>query len=636
MSILYKSVLLSISAALLAACGGGGSSSDTTPQPPQPPANIAPTITAINTQTFDEKADYTLTVAASDSDGTIASYEWTQLSGETLTLTSNDAATLNISTPDITNNSDGQLQIVVTDDDGVTATSTVDFTIVAGAIISIADTSIVEGDDGNSAMAFTLSLNKASSENITVDYATSDNTATAGADYEAANGTVIFAAGEITKTINVNVIGDILYADEDGEETFNITLSNAIMDISDASALGTIINDDMTEAEAKTSLIKQLESYYIVIHQQGLGEKEISMDLGNDGDDDLIVMNNSYDSSTDLFTSYPLSYFVNNKGKGFTQVETDISLHSRFYEVVDVNGDGLDDLISVADHVRRVVDGQVYREDRVRLLIQDQNGDLIDSSNSVEEHYADWHGLAALDIELDGDIDFVATGLHDSLYAFINDGTGNYAKTQSNLPIDELNLFRGSSELFFTNVHAIDLNDDGYKEILLGSTDEDHLYVNAEPLMPILRNHNGTLTFDSLTDTLNVYAATDANTPAPPLVLVYMHDIDINADGCPDLLAYQADYLSNSHLKTYRSDCNGALSEVFSYQLDKDGWVEKFIVSDADNDGFDDIYGRLGGECCNIELFTNNGDFTYTHTEVSDIANLKIDLVTYIRLNIWK
>jgi hypothetical protein len=276
MSRLYKSVLLSISAAILTACGGRGSN-DTTPQLP---ANIAPTITAINKQSFDEKADYTLTVAASDSDGTIASYEWTQLSGDTLTLTSIDAATLNISTPNITTNSDGQLQIVVTDDDGVTATSTVDFTIVAGAIISIADTSIVEGDDGNSAIAFTLSLDKASSANITVDYATSDNTATAGADYEAANGTVIFAAGETTKTINVNVIGDILYADENGEETFNVTLSDATVDISDANAVGTITNDDMTEAEAKTSLIKQLESYYIVIHQQGLGEKEISMDLG--------------------------------------------------------------------------------------------------------------------------------------------------------------------------------------------------------------------------------------------------------------------------------------------------------------------------------------------------------------------
>ena len=59
---------------------------------------------------------------------------------------------------------------------------------------------------------------------LTVDYATVDGSAKAGSDYEAANGTIEFAAGETEKTIVVNLIDD---ADEERAETFSIALSNA-------------------------------------------------------------------------------------------------------------------------------------------------------------------------------------------------------------------------------------------------------------------------------------------------------------------------------------------------------------------------------------------------------------------------
>ena len=48
-----------------------------------------------------------------------------------------------------------------------------------------------------------------------VDYATGDGTATAGADYTAANGTLTFAPGETTKPISITIADDTV--DEDGE-----------------------------------------------------------------------------------------------------------------------------------------------------------------------------------------------------------------------------------------------------------------------------------------------------------------------------------------------------------------------------------------------------------------------------------
>jgi Calx-beta domain len=59
---------------------------------------------------------------------------------------------------------------------------------------------------------------------VSVDYATSDGTATAGSDYTATSGTLTFAPGELTKSISIPILDDNVF--ENGNETFNLTLSN--------------------------------------------------------------------------------------------------------------------------------------------------------------------------------------------------------------------------------------------------------------------------------------------------------------------------------------------------------------------------------------------------------------------------
>ena len=77
---------------------------------------------------------------------------------------------------------------------------------------------------------------------VTVDYQTADGTATAGADYTAASGTLTFQAGERTKTVSVTLLDD---THDEGEETFTLTLSNASgAVITDGEAMGTIENHD--------------------------------------------------------------------------------------------------------------------------------------------------------------------------------------------------------------------------------------------------------------------------------------------------------------------------------------------------------------------------------------------------------
>jgi hypothetical protein len=58
---------------------------------------------------------------------------------------------------------------------------------------------------------------------VTVDYATSNGTASAGSDYTATSGTLTFNQGETSKTLTIPVINDNVF---EPDETVNLTLSN--------------------------------------------------------------------------------------------------------------------------------------------------------------------------------------------------------------------------------------------------------------------------------------------------------------------------------------------------------------------------------------------------------------------------
>ena len=108
-----------------------------------------------------------------------------------------------------------------------------------------------EGPDAT--LDFVVTLSRERTEATTVDYATSDGTATAGTDYTAASGTLTFAAGETSKTVSVAVLDDT--HDEGGVETLSLTLSNAEgAQIADSIATGTVADDESQQpVEALTA-----------------------------------------------------------------------------------------------------------------------------------------------------------------------------------------------------------------------------------------------------------------------------------------------------------------------------------------------------------------------------------------------
>ena len=104
-------------------------------------------------------------------------------------------------------------------------------------------------------MVFSVNLNAPGALPVTVDYATSDGTATAGEDYTAADGSLTFMPGDTERTISVLVQEDTIY---EGDETFVLTLSNPEnADLADAAATGTIADNDampeLTVADARAA-----------------------------------------------------------------------------------------------------------------------------------------------------------------------------------------------------------------------------------------------------------------------------------------------------------------------------------------------------------------------------------------------
>ncbi len=114
-------------------------------------------------------------------------------------------------------------------------------------------------------MAFRVSLARVAAYPVTVDYATSDGTATEGEDYGAVRDTLTFAPGETEKTVEVPLLADTA---AEGDETLTLRLSNArssppqelSVDLSPEEAEGTIA-DGPGAAEAAQAVLPLTASF---------------------------------------------------------------------------------------------------------------------------------------------------------------------------------------------------------------------------------------------------------------------------------------------------------------------------------------------------------------------------------------
>ena len=93
------------------------------------PVNLVPTVDAGPQQTVDEQTTINFSANATDNDGSIVQYQWTQIAGSTIALLGANSANASFTTPTLTEAQTLTLQLTVIDNEAATATDTVNIIV---------------------------------------------------------------------------------------------------------------------------------------------------------------------------------------------------------------------------------------------------------------------------------------------------------------------------------------------------------------------------------------------------------------------------------------------------------------------------------------------------------------------------
>lgn len=230
--------------------------------------------------------------------------------------------------------------------------------------INIASTSGTEGNVGSKVFGFDVTLTNPASTAVTVNYATGagvTNPATAGSDYVTTSGTLTFAPGETSKTINVTVNGDAVY---ELDETFQVTLSanSANSTLGTSVATGTITND---EAQPTVSISDATST------EGNSGTKNFTFDVTLSGESSQMVTV-AY-ATTDGTATAPSDYTAKtgtvtwNPGDNLTQTVTISVVGDGTFEASETFNVGLSNPVNttITDNAGL---GTITNDDQARLV----------------------------------------------------------------------------------------------------------------------------------------------------------------------------------------------------------------------------------------------------------------------------
>ena len=155
--------------------------------------------------------------------------------------------------------------------------------LIQPTTISIADVTTSNENAANA--TFTVSLTEALARDISFNYATSNDTATAGSDYTSTSGSLTIPTGATSVTFNVPILAD---STDENNETATITLSNATNStFSDDTATLTIADDDsaptLSVADVTTSNETAANATFTVSLSQA-SAKDISFNYATSND----------------------------------------------------------------------------------------------------------------------------------------------------------------------------------------------------------------------------------------------------------------------------------------------------------------------------------------------------------------
>jgi len=301
-------------------------------------------------------------------------------------------------------------------------------TAVTLASISISDVSVTEGDAGTTAARFPVVISGThSSQTISVAYSTTNDTAFAGADFVATNGTLVFPVGISTQFVTVLVNGDTQI---ESNETFRVTLSNPVNGVLGRSqAVGTIVNDDGLPGRVDHFVWSAVPSPQYV----------------NQSFPVMITAQDALNATVAAFTNT-----VALRGQGGGGVTTNTIVGNL---VDDISSSGTYTLgfaftPSTNIHVTHV---RQYKGDGVKVTIWTDSGALVTSQNVINAPANSW-----VDTALTSPVDLVAGTKYRVGYYTGNNGPYHYANNHStNFPNGSVDIeyYYTSGDGFPNNVY---------------------------------------------------------------------------------------------------------------------------------------------------------------------------------------